>query len=547
MNFTPIHRCICLLGALCCALPATVSAQNGPKPKLVVQIVISQMRYDYLQRFYDNFSQSGFRTFMNEGVDYTNAHYNYMMTNTVAGLATLSTGTNPAQHGVIAPSWIDFTTGNRIDLIDDPAVKGLDCEEGAGRYSPLNLTAATLGDRLKESDPASKVISIALSPASAIVSGGPSADVYWCYTDHGTWVSSSFYFTELPGWVKRYNEEKHYTNFLDRSWEPSKPFDSYRNTDRSVIDFVTERKFRVKEFFRNLFTSSDKDNERFDVEALQYTPFGNSMVTHFARQAMISETLGQDEHTDLLTICYDTPRHVSEHFGPRSIELEDMYYKLDAELGEMIQFIFSQVKKEDAVIVLTSDHGTSDTFREPSRIPMGQFNADQFKMIMNGFLSAQYEPGNWIIDYNDRQLYLNREMIYKYGFDLADVQARAANFALQFRGVSAAMTSSAMQSGYFGKGYAEKIQNSFYPKRSGDVTINLMPGWIELREGVVSMGGSLYEYDTHVPLMLLGGGLGANRIERPVTMSDVAPTLSQIMQIPVPNAATGVTLEEAVR
>ncbi len=547
MKFSPIFRFGCLCTLLWGGWAAQGAAQNAPKPKLVVQIVISQMRYDYLQRFYDNFSQSGFRTFLNEGVSYTHAYYNYMMTNTEAGLATLSTGTNPAQHGVIAPAWVDFTTGNRVNLIDDPQVKGLDCEEGAGRYSPLNLTAATLGDRLKESDPASKVISIALSPTSAIVSGGPSADVYWCYTDHGTWVSSSFYFSELPAWVKQYNNEKHYTTFLDRNWEPSRPFDSYHNTDRSVIDFVTEKKFRIKEFFQNLFTSSDKNDERFDVEALQYSPFGNSLVTHFARQAIISETLGKDEHTDLLTICYDTPRHVSEHFGPRSIELEDMYYKLDAEIGEMIQFIFSQVKPEEAIILLTSDHGTSDTFREPSRIPMGQFNADQFKMIMNGFLSAQYEPGNWIIDYIDRQLYLNREMIYKYGFDLAEVQTRAANFALQFRGVSAAMTSSAMQSGYFGKGYAEKMQNSFYPKRSGDITINLMPGWIELREGVVSTSGSLYEYDTHVPLMWLGSGVGTNQIDRTVSMSDVAPTLAQIMQIPVPNAATGTVLEEVVR
>ena len=546
MKFRPIIRLIGLC-SLCLGWSLPSVAQNGPKPKLVVQIVISQMRYDYLQRFYDNFSQSGFRTFLDQGVTYTNAYYNYMQTNTEAGLATLSTGTSPAQHGVIAPAWIDFTTGNRINLIEDRQVKGLDCEEGDGCYSPINLTAATLGDRLKESDPASKVLSIALSPASAIISGGASADVYWCYPDHGTWVSSSFYFPELPAWVKQYNSEKHYTNFLDRNWEPSRPFDSYRNTDRSVIDFVTEKKFRLKDFFKNLFTSSNANDERFDVEALQYSPFGNSLVTHFARQAIISEALGKDEHTDLLTICYDTPRYVSEHFGPRSIELEDMYYKLDAEIGEMIQFIFSQVKPEEAIIVLTSDHGTSDTFREPSRIPMGQFNADQFKMIMNGFLSAQYEPGNWIIDYIDRQLYLNREMIYKYGFDLTEVQTRAANFALQFRGVSAAMTASAMQSGYFGKGYAEKMQNSFYPKRSGDILINLMPGWIELRERVLSMSGSLYEYDTHVPLMWLGGGIGKNQIDRTVSLSDVAPTLARILQIPVPNASTGTAMEEIVR
>lgn len=165
---------------------------------------------------------------------------------------------------------------------------------------------------------------------------------------------------------------------------------------------------------------------------------------------------------------------------------------------------------------------------------------------MNGFLSAQYEPGEWVLGYRDRQLYLNRELIYKYGFDLAEVQTRAAAFALQFRGVSGALTSTDMQSGYFGKGYGEKMQNGFYPKRSGDVTINLMPGWIEQRTGIVSLSGSLYEYDTHVPMMLLGGYVPAATVERDVTVSSLAPTLAHIMRITVPNAATGAILDEAV-
>ena len=197
--------------------------------------------------------------------------------------------------------------------------------------------------------------------------------------------------------------------------------------------------------------------------------------------------------------------------------------------------------------MLTSDHGSSNTYREQSRIPGGQFNVDQFKLIMNGFLSAQYEPGNWILGYSSRQLYLNREMIYKYGFNLAEVQARAAAFALQFRGVSGALTSTDLQSGAFGRGYGEKIQNSFYPKRSGDVVINLMPGWIEQREHAVSLSGSLYEYDTHIPLLFLGSGVPAAAVERDVELSDVAPTLARIMQIPLPDAVTGKVLEEVVK
>ena len=534
---------VLLLGALCAG---SASAQMGAKPKLVVNIVISQMRADYMDRFQDNFSAAGFRRFMDQGAYFTDAHYTYMKTNTAAGLATLSTGTNPDGHGIVAEDWIDFTTNNPVNLIADPSVTGLDCDAGVGCYSPLNLTAATLGDRLKESDPKSKSIALAADPYSAIVCGGPSSDVYWMNTGHGTWVSSSYYFEKLPYWVKKYNETAFASTLLDREWTPDKSFESYRNTDTTVLSFIPDTQSGIGNFLRGIVRIFKKDDPRTDYAMLQYMPAGNTLVSSFARETIVQEELGKDNHTDLLTICYDTPRLICERFGPRSIEVEDMYYKLDREIGELVTFIQAQFEPGEVVIALTSDHGSSDTFREQSRIPMGLFNAEQFKIIMNGFLSAQYEPGEWVLGYRDRQLYLNRELIYKYGFDLAEVQTRAAAFALQFRGVSGALTSTDMQSGYFGKGYGEKMQNGFYPKRPGDVTINLMPGWIEQRTGIVSLSGSLYEYDTHVPMMLLGGSVPAATVERDVTVSSLAPTLAHIMRITVPNAATGAILDEAV-
>ena len=521
-------------------------AQQAIKPRLVVQIVVSQMRYDYLDRFRDNFCDNGFRAFMEKGTNFTNARHSYMQTNTVAGLATIVTGTPPSGHGVIAESWYNFTTGDSVNLIADSRATGLECEDGEGRYSALNLTAATLGDRLKESDPKSKSIALAADPYSAIVCGGPSSDVYWMNTGHGTWVSSSYYFEKLPYWVKKYNETAFASTLLDREWTPDKSFESYRNTDTTVLSFIPDTQSGIGNFLRGIVRIFKKDDPRTDYAMLQYMPAGNTLVSSFARETIVQEELGKDNHTDLLTICYDTPRLICERFGPRSIEVEDMYYKLDREIGELVTFIQAQFEPGEVVIALTSDHGSSDTFREQSRIPMGLFNAEQFKIIMNGFLSAQYEPGEWVLGYRDRQLYLNRELIYKYGFDLAEVQTRAAAFALQFRGVSGALTSTDMQSGYFGKGYGEKMQNGFYPKRSGDVTINLMPGWIEQRTGIVSLSGSLYEYDTHVPMMLLGGSVPAATVERDVTVSSLAPTLAHIMRITVPNAATGAILDEAM-
>ena len=253
-------------------------AQQAIKPRLVVQIVVSQMRYDYLDRFRDNFCDNGFRAFMEKGTNFTNARHSYMQTNTVAGLATIVTGTPPSGHGVIAESWYNYTTGDSVNLIADSRVTGLECEDGEGRYSALNLTAATLGDRLKESDPKSKSIALAVDPYSAIVCGGPSSDVYWMDTGHGTWVSSSYYFEKLPYWVKKYNETAFASTLLDREWTPDKSFESYRNTDTTVLSFIPNAKSGIGNFLRGIVRIFKKDDPRTDYAVLQYMPAGNTLV-----------------------------------------------------------------------------------------------------------------------------------------------------------------------------------------------------------------------------------------------------------------------------
>lgn len=537
----PIFACTLLLTAL-----ASGRVCGSAKPKLVVNIVVSQMRYDYLERFRDNFTDNGFRAYMDNGTTFANARHDYMQTHTVAGLATIATGTNPAGHGIVSESWFNYTTNDSVNLIYDKTVKGLDCEAGEECYSAANLTVGTLGDRLRQSDPRSKAVALATDPYSAIVCGGASADVFWMDREHGNWISSSYYFDKLPHWVARYNETRFPQSQLDREWTAEKPFAAYVNTDSTVLGFRPDRSPFVRNFFSGIVKLFKRSEDKYDLETLHFMPAGNTLVTNFAKEAILGDSLGKDEHTDLLTICYDTPRLVGQLFGPRSIEVEDMYYKLDLELAELNTFLSVLFAPEEVVVVLTSDHGCSDTYRENGRMPGGLFNTEQFKIIMNGFLSAQYEPGNWVLGYRNRQLFLNREMIYKYGFDLAEVQTRAAAFALQFRGVSGALTSTDMQSGSFAGGYGEKMQNSFYPKRSGDLTINLMPGWIEERTGVVSMSGSMYEYDTHVPLLFFGSSIPAAEVERNVEMTSLAPTLARIMRIAVPDAATGEALNEIV-
>ncbi|MCD8073391.1 MAG: alkaline phosphatase family protein [Alistipes sp.] len=528
-----------IFAALLLAAPLGARA-SSPRPRLVVNIVVSQMRYDYLLRLGQNMSAHGFKRFLNQGLVYADARYNFMQTISPATLATITTGADPSMHGVVSTRWIDYTLNNTVTLLDDNTVSGLDCDAGIGRYSPRQLTVPTLGDRLREQYPESRVVTIAVSPVSAVILGGFSSDTYWIDESRGNWISSTYYMPELPSWVERYNSLRISSQYLEYKWNLLKPRERYVNSVFSEFDLGSEGRFKRIMSFNFL----RRKGINRDYAGVFTTPAGNSLVTEFAKQAIIYQELGKKEgRTDLINICYDSPRMAGEIYGGESMEVEDMFYRLDDEIADLVDFIHAQAGSDHVVIVLTSDHGASDSY-DYGGTPRDRFNVSQFKVIVNGFMNTQYGPGDWVIQYYDRQLYLNRNLVYGKGLSLEEVQNRVAAFVLQFRGVSHVLTSTAMQSSFFSGSYGEKMQNSFYPRRSGDLMINLMPGWIEEREGLRTASGSMYEYDTHVPLMLLGPRFYGQRVPRTVNMRDLAPTLARIMGISRPIASEGEPLEE---
>ena len=264
-----------------------------------------------------------------------------------------------------------------------------------------------------------------------------------------------------------------------------------------------------------------------------------------AKQLIAQSKLGADRTTDVLNICLDSSRRIAEAYGPESIEVEDMYYRLDRDLADFLTFLFAQVEKGNVTVVLTSDHGTSPSY-DMACGETDRFNARQFEVIVNGFLNVRYGSGDWVVAYNDKCVWLNHNRIYERGLNLAEVQNEVAIFAMQFRGVSHALSATAMRSSYFGSGYARRMQNSFSPRRSGDVVLNLMPGWIEEQERCRSLSGSMYGYDTEVPLVFYGTGAGQQHVGRSVDMTAVAPTLARLAGATQPAASEGEVLPEIV-
>ncbi|MDR0907979.1 MAG: alkaline phosphatase family protein [Rikenellaceae bacterium] len=522
----------CLLATLVLLPQATNAQQELTKPRLVVNIVVSGLRSESLGRFGRNLGREGFHRFAVHGMTFDSAYYNYMQTLTPVSLATLTTGVNPSMHGVVADRWVDYTTGGQVSLIHDVAVRGLDRDPGSGCYSPLNIVMPTLGDKLLAESPASKVVTVAADPVSAVVMGGHSSQVFWIDEGRATWSSSTGYMSRLPEWVVQLNESRPANRFVGVGWSPLLSTKLYVNQINTI--FGADRSQKIGSFRRAGVN---------DYRALVSSPWGNTLVADFVGQAVQNEALGTDEATDILNVCFDASRLVGQRYGVESMEYEDMIYRLDGDIAELVKTITARVGQGNVLFVVTSDHGTSDAW-DGGGEPLERFNPNQFKTILNSFLGVQFGEGDWVLEYIDRQVYLNRNLIYLKNLSLEEVQNRAATFVLQFRGISHVLTSTAMQNGYFGASYGQRMQNGFYPRRAGDVMLNFMPGWIEERPDVRSLSGSMYDYDTHVPLMMFGWRIPPKHATEPVDMTWVAPTLAHILQISRPTASDGITIRE---
>lgn len=517
-------------------------ANTQVAPRLLVNIVVSSMHADDLDKYSANFSSGGFRRLMNNGVWFTNASYDYMQTTTPVSLATISTGAMPSVHGVVADRWFDYVGNKQVMLIDDKKEQSVNYSGGSGGYSPRNLTAQTLSEVVAQSNSKSHVATIAIEPLSAIVMAGKAGDVYWMETLQTAWTTSSYYTKELPAWIADYNRNEVNQTHMIKRWTPLLAYDDYRNSQVSCIEDLKSNSNKRIDFI-GVDETSAKTRISDDYDQMCFTPAGNSALLSFAKQVITKNEMGKDEVIDVLNIVLDTPRKISSRFGPESVEYEDMLYRLDRDLEDFISYIMTQViDPQHIVISLTSDHGTSPSYNSPG-MEQERFNIRQAEVITNAFIGAQHGNGEWILGCIDNAIYLNHNLIYEKGLSITEMQNDVAMFVMQLRGVSHAMSAEAMRGSYFGSGYGRKIQNGFYPRRSGDVIINLMPGWIEENDKERSSSGSMYRYDTQVPLIIFGGGVTRGKVADKVDITSLATTLSHIIGVSTPSAAEGEMLK----
>lgn len=516
------------------------------KPKLVVGIVIEQMRYDYLFRFWDKFEEKGFKRLVYEGTSCKNANLNYLFTQSAPGITSIYTGTTPSFHGIVSDEWYQRLKGEKTNCVNDLLYKTVGSKSDDGRKSPKQMLVSTLGDEMKLfTTGKSKVIGVALDDRSAILAAGHSANAaYWIDEKSGQWISSSYYMEELPKWAKEFNNKDFYKTFTDKEWSTLLPIDQYKESlaDKNSFEIGFER--GVTTFPYNIKAIKEK-LQNFKI--LKQIPAGNTITTDFAIHAIVNEEMGKDDYTDLIAISYSAPNNIGLAYGPSSIEIEDTYLRLDKEIAHFLEFVDDLVGKENTLIFLTSNSGVAEVPRylDSLKVASGYFKNFYALTLLKSYLNAVYGKGEWVQEYIEQQIYLNHNMIEDAKLSLEDVQEKTSQFMLQFTGVSNTITSTTLQRTNFTKGIFEKMQNSYHQKRSGDVIINLTSGWLE-DISTATTHNSGYSYDTHVPLIFYGWKVGRNTIARPVNITDIAPTIATFPNISFPNACTGDPILELI-
>jgi len=547
-----MRRIILSIGLLV-LLTLSIYSQNhkklpSEKPRLIIGIVIDQMRYDYIYRYWDKFSEGGIRKMIGNGTLCKNASYDFLINETATGYATISTGALPSHHGIISNTWYESLPNRVAYCVEDETISTVGGGYEMGRYSPSKLLASTLGDELKlTNNLQSKVLGIAFEDCAAILSAGHAADyAFWYDDERGNWVTSSYYVDSLPDWVEEFNAMRLPDTYLTRTWETLLPLEEYTESMSDTNDLEDGFKGRSVFPYDLDKISEVRRNER-DYSVIKFSPFGNIFTKDFAIAAIVNEELGQDIHTDFLTVGFSTNEYIGVKFGPNSVEMEDIMLRLDREIEHFLQFIDEHIGEENTLIYLTADHGISHHpgYLESYRIPSGEFNPNAALSLLQSYLNVIYGKGDWFKFYYAQQLYLNQELIEDSRLSLAEVQDKVVQFMIQFQGISNAVSSYTLQTTSFSDGIFKKIQNGFHQKRSGDVVINLAPGWVEKISENESYHSS-YLGDNHVPLIWYGWKVGHATINRPVYQTDIAATLSHFLDISRPNSATGEVILELV-
>ncbi len=520
----------------------SLSAQQQ-RPKLVVGIVVDQMKMEYLYRFSNDFSENGFKRLMKEGYTFQNTHYNYLPTYTAPGHASIYTGTTPALHGIIGNEWFSRKLGKDRYCTDDNAVQTVgNGDKGEGAMSPRNLLATTITDELRlATNFKGKVIGMSLKDRGAILPAGHFANWAFWFSKTGSFISSTFYGTALPDWVTEFNNEKHCLPYLTKNWELLKPLSAYNESLNDDNPYEGKLYKTDKPIFPYDLKSMFEKN---DAGVIRSTPFGNNILEEFAKKAIEKEALGKDEITDFLTVSFSSTDYVGHILGPRSIELQDTYLRLDETIADFLSYLDKTVGKGNYLLFLTADHAGAENaqFLKDNKYNVTNVEPKDIRKGLMKFSTDTFGE-DILLNYSNFNLYFDKVKIKNKALDLTKVKQAFKDYLMTQDQVKRVYSEEEILTDNGNDYHLHCIARGYDPSENGDLVILDKPGYIEYGATGTSHG-TTYSYDTHVPLIFFGWNIKAGETHDRKVITEIAPTIAQKINISFPNATEAQVLTE---
>jgi len=522
---------------------AKAEAVNS-KPKLVVGIVVDQMRYDYLTRFENKFGDGGFMRMINEGFNCKNNHFNYIPTKTAPGHASIYTGTTPKYHGIISNGWYDKELKSWVYCAGDITVQSVGTAEKSGQMSPHRMKTTTFADENRLfTQMRGKTIGISIKDRGAILPAGHTANAaYWFDGGkNGDFITSSFYMNSLPKWVVNFNKSNTVESYL-KVWNTLYDINTYTESGSDLNTF--EGGFKGKETATFPYDLAALSSQNDGLGILKSTPYGNSIVADFALAALKGEQLGKDNSTDVLTISFSSTDYVGHNFGVNAKEIEDTYIRLDKDLERLFNALDKEIGRSNYTVFLTADHAAVNVpaYLQSVKIPSGYLDIAKTKKRFDAFMKQTFKSSDLVENVSNSQIFLNQEEIKVLGLKLEDVQEAIVNELINYKHVDKVYSATTLRTTEFTSGIEALLQKGYNQKRSGDILVISDPAFISYSK-TGSTHGSGLNYDTHVPLLFFGKGIKHGETLQKTEITDIAPTMSALLGISFPNAAIGKPLE----
>lgn len=539
--------CFCFLQLT--AQKTNTAANTVQRPKLVVGIVVDQMRWDYLYRFYDLYkANGGFKKLLGEGFSCDNTFVPYLPTVTACGHTCVYTGSVPAIHGITGNNWFDNNLQRPVYCVEDKSVQTVGSSSVAeGQMSPNNVFVTTITDELRlATNFRSKVIGISMKDRGAIIPAGHSANAaYWYDGKSGNFITSTYYTKDLPDWMKALNNKKLVDSFYAKDWNtvlPKEVYEKYCDTDDNA--------YEAKPFGRNALTMP-YDLKQFqgkDYSKITVTPYANDLLLELAKANISSEHLGKNDVTDFLAVSFSSPDYVGHSFGPNSWELLDTYVRLDETLGQLFDYLDKTIGKDQYTVFLTADHSGAHIpeFLAKHNIPGGRWDDGEITKDLNDYLKKQFGQSNLINAVMEHDVYINHPIIDSLKLDEKNIQQSIVQYLLKKDIVLNVVDKHHAAEATIPAKIREMVVNGYNPQRSGDLQIIMKTGVMDA--GKVGMSHGVWNpYDSHIPLVFYGWGIKHGSLNRETYMTDISATIASLLHIQMPSGCIGKTITEVMK